>query len=235
MKRMNGRFVLLIPLLVGVFLLSSCGDSENNNNEVDVNASATIEATEVMMITETPTQDAATQATAEAKAQDELVSALLFDYENFLQANDVASALDSLAKALEIYPQNRDLLFLRATLLFETLQFEQALDDVDVILAENENDVEAMNLAGNIYFSMNEYAMAEEMFEGVIATDADYLDAYLQLGFLYYAQGELEQAVAAFSDYVDLAEDSEDRNYILDFIETIEANMTTEDSVSDGE
>ena len=232
MIKKNIHFVLVLLLFVFIFILSSCSSNSNgdiSSTEVSNNGVETpnMEETENATL---PTNEPTLDATQTSENEKEKIDNILNDYHNYLQANDVNGALQVLASALEVYPNNQEVLLTRSQLYFETLQFDLALEDVNQVLIDNPDSIKALYLQGNIYFSQGEREKAVNAFEKVIELDANYLDAYIQLGFLYYDSAETDKAIETFNKYIELADDGEDKNYIIDFVDTLISIQSTQEA-----
>ncbi len=228
------QYIFVLFALGSAFLLSGCSNSTTadiaatQTNESEMVAQFAVKTELAIKPTVEPTLEL--DVTQIAINEKEKVASFLTDYHNYLQANDVNGALGILASALEIFPNNRDVLLTRAQLYFETLQFDEALNDVQQVLTSTADDTSALYLLGNIYFSQGEREEAVEAFEKVISLDANYLDAYIQLGFLYYDSQEVDKSINTFNQYIALAEDGEDKNYIIDFVDTLESIQSTQET-----
>ena len=70
-----------------------------------------------------------------------------------------------------------------------------AMNDYENVLALKPRNIEALNLLGVIYEEVGEVKKAEEKYLTALKLNRDFLPVYLNLGLLYWNQGDLEKAI----------------------------------------
>lgn len=65
--------------------------------------------------------------------------------------------------------------------------------------------VSALEQMSAAYFYLQRFADAERCLRRALDIDPDYIDARYDLGHIFAARGDLEQAIAAYTDYIDFA------------------------------
>ena len=120
------------------------------------------------------------------------------------------AALALYATALAAYPDNEDLRYNRALLVVESGDFESMERDLRQLIAENPDNVDALNALGYTLADRNE--RLEEAFELISRAlklrpdSAAILDS---MGWVLYRQGELDQAVVYLRRALKLNQDDE--------------------------
>ncbi len=123
---------------------------------------------------------------------------------------DRDAALALYATALAAYPDNEDLRYNRALLVVESGDFESMERDLRQLIAENPDNVDALNALGYTLADRNE--RLEEAFELISRAlklrpdSAAILDS---MGWVLYRQGELDQAVVYLRRALKLNQDDE--------------------------
>lgn len=222
-NRKNKNIIFFLCLIIIGSLLTSCAKQTALEDSTQTSPSNT------QVIEESPTEQPAIEPTSDTLAIDAQIEALIYDSQNYLNANQIDQAIESLNNALEIKPNEKRILIKRATIYFETLQFDEAVLDLNQILLTTPEDIQALHLRGNVYFSQDEKNKAIADFEKVIELDSSFLDAYIQLGFLYVNYEEYPQAIDIFNTYIDLVDDGEDKNYMIDFVSTLQSIIDSAD------
>ncbi len=91
-----------------------------------------------------------------------------------------------------------DVLYKKAAKLFNEKKYEESLDLIDRILAEDENNVLAHFAKANILSNQAKYELAVEELHKIIKEDNLYVEAYYLLGVLAYKVGNLTEAEEQF-------------------------------------
>ncbi|HKL81358.1 MAG TPA: tetratricopeptide repeat protein, partial [Desulfobacter sp.] len=112
------------------------------------------------------------------EAQKKLLEATLNNSENpvalsnlgafYARQRENVKALEIFNRALALDPENLDIMFRTALLSFLEKDYEKADTIVGVILAKNEDHVQANFLKGRLYFNRKEFSEALKYFETVI-------------------------------------------------------------------
>jgi tetratricopeptide (TPR) repeat protein len=128
----------------------------------------------------------------------EIMVKLLHEFEQALQAYDLAFALD--AKNAQV---NRD----RAAVLYLLGRHQDALHQIESALRLHPDDPEALHTKGSTLYELAQYQQALECFDQAIRLEPSYFLPYLGKAFVLTAQNEPKQALADLDTALDLAPD----------------------------
>jgi Tfp pilus assembly protein PilF len=131
----------------------------------------------------------------------------LVSAEKAISEGRLGMALNHYRRALEIYPELRDVQRYIGTILLEDKQFEAALEAFAKALAEpgvtREIRCGILNNMGGAHRKLGKPAEAEKFFREAIATDANYLNAHFNLAGLMHEQNRVEEATALYMSYLE--------------------------------
>jgi len=115
-----------------------------------------------------------------------------------LRAGRFVEAIQVFSQALELDPPRPNCYYLRALAHSLNGNQEQALSDLEQVLALNPGSVEALSARGEIYWELDDYARSAEDFNRVIALGASQEETYLNLG---RANRKLERYTDALANF----------------------------------
>ena len=112
---------------------------------------------------------------------------------NFSQAEKI------LLQGIELFPENGDLYVQLGTVYENRNRLSKAAAVLKEALTKKDtNRPTAYNNLGIVYWRMKNYQQSVSFAKQALATDPDFLDAYLTLGITYEDMGYQEQAFAQF-------------------------------------
>jgi len=122
------------------------------------------------------------------------------NFAQFLEAGGfIAEAIDQAQLAHQLLPQASGPYFYLGTLLIRTGRTGEAADYFSRAIAlHGDYYPQALNELGSILANRQEPAKAKTFYVRALRADPDYVDAYLNLGFLEQSQGNLNQALACY-------------------------------------
>lgn len=107
-------------------------------------------------------------------------------------------------KMMEVYPDNKDLLFGKADLLSQKGQNREAIFVLDKLLALDNDDAMAMFKKGEMLYELKEDEKALECFKRAVSISSLFEDAWLRVGEILMNMDDYEQARSVFQHVVDL-------------------------------
>jgi len=116
-------------------------------------------------------------------------------------------ALAKCLKALETYPDNRDLLYWHSTILLQKDKGMEALEVIDKALILYPEHLEFNNLRGEAMGKIGNKQAAMEEFDNVIKKDPKNAGAYLLRGNLKLEMGDYNGAMADTNKATDLIDE----------------------------
>jgi tetratricopeptide (TPR) repeat protein len=123
---------------------------------------------------------------------------------------DRDAALALYATALAAYPDNEDLRYNRALLVVESGDFESMERDLRQLIAENPDNVDALNALGYTLADRNERLdEAFELISRALKLRPDSAAILDSMGWVLYRQGDLDQAVVYLRRALALNQDDE--------------------------
>jgi tetratricopeptide (TPR) repeat protein len=123
---------------------------------------------------------------------------------------DRDAALALYATALAAYPDNEDLRYNRALLVVESGDFESMERDLRQLIAENPDNVDALNALGYTLADRNERLdEAFDLISRALKLRPDSAAILDSMGWVLYRQGELDQAVVYLRRALKLNQDDE--------------------------
>ena len=123
-----------------------------------------------------------------------------------------------LEKALSLLPGDPRALYYRALVERNAGQVQQAIDDLQAMLAKYPLARDGLRELGFSYYQQHDYARAREEYEKLQAIDPDDLAAHYQLAILYRRLGEKEKAAAESAKFADQKDDPTASTYALEFL-----------------
>ena len=123
-----------------------------------------------------------------------------------------------LEKALSLLPGDPRALYYRALVERNAGQVQQAIDDLQAMLAKYPRAKDGLRELGFSYYQQHDYAKAREEYEKLQAIDPDDLAAHYQLAILYRRLGEKEKAAVESAKFADQKDDPTASTYALEFL-----------------
>jgi tetratricopeptide (TPR) repeat protein len=112
-------------------------------------------------------------------------------------------------QALELDPQNADILDQLSKTYLQQFKYEEAVDILHK-LAEVQQTKETWLQIGDTYTKIEYYEDAAEAYRKAIELDKEYADAYKQLGLMYYDQELYDKAITPLEEAVKRFPDDEE-------------------------
>ena len=116
---------------------------------------------------------------------------------------------DSLNKVLREDPNNEEAYILRGRLKYNQSKFQGALGDAKRALEVDTTNPEALLLAGEAYFSMDDYFASQKSFENCIAANKEYSPCFEKLAEINLLRKNYDKAMGYVNDALRIDE----RNY----------------------
>ena len=116
---------------------------------------------------------------------------------------------DSLNKVLREDPNNEEAYILRGRLKYNQSKFQGALGDAKRALEVDTTNPEALLLAGEAYFSMDDYFASQKSFENCIAANKKYSPCFEKLAEINLLRKNYDKAMGYVNDALRIDE----RNY----------------------
>ena len=123
-----------------------------------------------------------------------------------------------LEKALSLLPGDPRALYYRALVERNAGQIQQAIDDLQGMLAKYPLAKDGLRELGFSYYQQHDYPRARDEYEKLQAIDPDDLAAHYQLAILYRRLGEKEKAAAESAKFADQKDDPTASTYALEFL-----------------
>ncbi len=111
---------------------------------------------------------------------------------------DLQQAKASFSKAIEQNPQDIPARLVLAELYFQSRAYDLATTEVDVVLRQVPNNVQAHLLRGNLSFLQGDVKRAEEAYQKLVTLSPDDAIGYFKLGTLRRAQKKDAEALGLF-------------------------------------
>ncbi|TNE44121.1 MAG: tetratricopeptide repeat protein [Deltaproteobacteria bacterium] len=136
--------------------------------------------------------------------------------------NKLEEAIELLKQAIDLAPEYT---YARSNLVALLLELERD-DDAFPHLArlvdvDRENNPELLNTYGLFLLDREDMEKAEEIFRHTIAVAPDFDSPYGNLGLIFEEKGAYRQAIEAFEEFVNLTDDSEERDEALERIHAL--------------
>lgn len=117
---------------------------------------------------------------------------------------DGIMSIAHLTKAIVLKDDFVEARLLRAEALIKMQQYKEATEDIDAILAQNQEDESALLLRGKIKEATGAEEEAESDYLNVTELNPFNEQAFLYLGQLYITQKKLTEAIALFDEAIEL-------------------------------
>jgi tetratricopeptide (TPR) repeat protein len=124
----------------------------------------------------------------------------------------------NLAKALALLPGDPRSLYYRALVERNAGQTEEAIADLEAMLAKYPRAKDGLRELGFSYYQQHDYAQARAAYERLQAVDPDDLAAHYQLAILYRRMGEKQKAAIESARFADQKDDPAASTYALEFL-----------------
>lgn len=113
-------------------------------------------------------------------------------------------AIAQLTKAINLKEDYMEALLMRADVLLQMQQHEEAQKDIDAVLALNTEEETALLLRGKLKQATGDEEGAENDFKQITELNPFNEQAYISLGQLYITQKKLSEAIELFDEAVEL-------------------------------
>lgn len=117
--------------------------------------------------------------------------------------NDLMT-IGHLTKAITLKDDFMEARLLRAEALLKMRQYNEAMEDVDAILAQSPDEEAALLLRGKVKEATGQEAEAEKDYQDVAEMNPFNEQAYLYLGQLFITQKKLTEAIELFDEAIEL-------------------------------
>lgn len=123
-----------------------------------------------------------------------------------------------LEKALSLLPGDPRALYYRAIVERNAGQIQQAIDDLQDMLAKYPRAKDGLRELGFSYYQQHDYAKARDEYEKLQAIDPDDLAAHYQLAIIYRRLGEKQKSSTESAKFADQKDDPPASVYALEFL-----------------
>jgi tetratricopeptide (TPR) repeat protein len=127
-------------------------------------------------------------------------------------------ARSNLEKALKLLPGDPRALYYRALVERNGGQINQAIADLEAMLAKYPRSRDGLRELGFSYYQQHDYPKARETYERLQAVDPDDLAAHYQLAILYRRMGDKAKAAVESAKFADQKDDPTASEYALIFL-----------------
>lgn len=117
----------------------------------------------------------------------------------------------------------RELYIAQGMLKMSAGEMKEALHLFSKALEVSPGNTEAAYYSGMAYSRLGEFDQAEGMFKGILDKDQDFIDAYLELGRIYYITSRCDEAENVLNKYASLSDDAELTKYASDMVHACRA------------
>ena len=124
-------------------------------------------------------------------------------------SGDSDKALATYESALEKDPNNKDLWFNLARLLFMQEKYDEAIDGFKKVLESDPNDFDTYMNIGNAYLKLEKFDEAVPYYEKAIELQPDNPNAWNNAGIAYVRSGQADKGKEAFAKADELSKESE--------------------------
>lgn len=100
---------------------------------------------------------------------------------------------------------------------------KEALELFRQALEASPGNTEATYYSGVAYSRLGEFEKAEVVFKGILEKDKNFIDAYLELGRIYYITAKCDEAESNLKKYVSMSDDAELSKYASDMMQACRA------------
>jgi tetratricopeptide (TPR) repeat protein len=124
----------------------------------------------------------------------------------------------NLARALALLPGDPRALYYRALVERNAGQVDEAITDLEGMLAKYPRSRDGLRELGFSYFQKHDYAAARDQYEKLQQIDPDDLAAHYQLAILYRRLGDKQRAQLESAKFADQKDDPTASTYALEFL-----------------
>ena len=151
--------------------------------------------------------------------------------EHYIALNKNAKALKAVEMAMEQYPFSSELVTLKAQIFSNLERFEEAEELLNNLRLVNPYDMDAMLNLGSVYSMQKKFDEAKELYTEALKTADELIDEiHFNLGLVYQAQENYEQAIAHFKQAIDINLSHEgalyELAYCLDQVGQLESSLS---------
>ncbi len=107
-------------------------------------------------------------------------------------------------KALEVNPQEIEVLYSLGLIYFEIKKYEESIDFLKQLLDLSPGHFKAMLIVGTAYIKLRKFELAEEYIQKSIEINSKHKLSILNLGAIYSVQKKFDEAIEMFQKVVDL-------------------------------
>ncbi|MGD1843260.1 MAG: tetratricopeptide repeat protein [Thermonemataceae bacterium] len=129
---------------------------------------------------------------------------------NYIGISDTLQAFEDIDVAIKHFPNDLNLYKVKASLLYKTRRFEEAIEQYDKILAKNPNDYKVITYKARMHRELYENDRALEMCNTAIGIKPQDLFAYEERAFVYIAMEEYSKAIDDFNNVFRCLEENYD-------------------------
>lgn len=159
-----------------------------------------------------------TEATADMKRimalDSSKVAYLMTNVDLCFFQNKTGRAKQLLERVLRLEPKNTDARLRLSQLFVYVRQYQPALNQLDTVLMQNENNAQAYFMKGMVFKETGDTARAVSSMQTAVEQDPDYYNAYIQLGMLHAAKHS-KLAVDYYLNAIKVQPNSEEAIYNL--------------------
>ena len=111
-------------------------------------------------------------------------------------------ALSYLNRLIDKYPENKLLLFLKGKILYITGLFQESIEVLTTIIANQTDYWQAYELLGEVYRTLNQSGLAETFYSKATEINPQAMSSWLGRGKMAYQQCEFQIATLCFETYL---------------------------------
>ena len=147
----------------------------------------------------------------------------IIKFNNLLEYDKQNITLDNIDKLMEKYGQNDILLKTKASLLFDSQEYEKSLSLYKEYAEKNPNDIDAKIKMANIYEIQNKLDLAIDMYDNLLRNDSNNTFLLCKTANLYYKLGNYNKALDI---YKTILKDDFIMDYTNSVADIIRTNMS---------
>ncbi len=147
-------------------------------------------------------------------ARDEAID-IIKSAKKLVEANKYYEAIDYLERGLNLYPENRKLLYNLAKNYFRVNNYSRTVETIKKYIAADKRNKYAFYVCGAAYYQMMDYQNALEMLEEALRIDQNFVNAHFALGMAYKKINNRPEAIRCFERVVNLDSDNKMALYEL--------------------
>jgi sigma-B regulation protein RsbU (phosphoserine phosphatase) len=147
-------------------------------------------------------------------ARDEAVD-IIKSARKLVSENKYYEAIDYLERGLNLYPENRKLLYNLAKNYFRVNNFGQTVECIKKYISSDKRNKYAFYVGGAAYYQMMDYRNSIELLEEALRIDQNFVNAHFALGMALKKTGAGADAMRSFERVVNLDPDNKMALYEL--------------------